>query len=97
MGKVLLEEKVYAEVTNVGTLIIEKVTEGPLGQDRIRCIELSSIGAQALLDLLANGEAAQNSVQADVCPQSPDGEHHYYQDTEGFHVVFDCTYCGHRR
>lgn len=67
--KVHLEEKVYATMTSDGTLIIEYITEGPLGQDRARCIGLSSIGAQALLDLLANGEAVEHSVQSDICPR----------------------------
>ena len=61
--KVCLEEHRFATTTSEGTLIIEYITEGPLGQDRARCIGLSPIGAQALLDLLANGEAVEHSVQ----------------------------------
>jgi len=60
--KVQLEENRFATITSEGTLIIEYITEGPLGQDRARCIGLSSVGAQALLDLLANGEAVEHSV-----------------------------------
>lgn len=58
--KVLLEENRFATVTSEGTLIIEYITEGPLGQGRARCIGLSTVGAQALLDLLANGETNQS-------------------------------------
>ena len=61
--KVRLEENRFATITSEGTLIIEYITEGPLGQDRARCIGLSPTGAQALLDLLANGEAVEHSVQ----------------------------------
>jgi len=61
--KVQLEENRFATITSEGTLIIEYITEGPLGQDRARCIGLSVVGAQALLDLLANGEAVEQSVQ----------------------------------
>lgn len=60
--KVQLEENRFATITGDGTLIIEYITEGPLGQDRARCIGLSPVGSQALLDLLANGEAVEHSV-----------------------------------
>ena len=71
MARIHLEENVYATVTSEGTLIIENVTEGPLGQDRIRCIGLSPTGAQALLDLLANGEAVEQPRALDGwrCPE----------------------------
>ena len=64
--KVQLEENRFATITSDGTLILEYITEGPLGQYRARCIGLSSVGSQALLDLLANGEAVEQSVQADL-------------------------------
>ena len=60
--KVQLEENRFATITSEGTLIIECITEGPLGQDRARCIGISAVGAQALLDLIANGEAVEHSV-----------------------------------
>lgn len=32
-----------------------------------------------------------------VCSKSPDGRHSFHQDTDGFHTVLDCTYCGKRQ
>jgi hypothetical protein len=33
----------------------------------------------------------------DFCKKSPNGRHSFYQDTDGFSVVFNCVYCGKRK
>lgn len=85
--KVLLEENKYAEVTSEGTLIISNVTEGPLGQDRIRCIGFTPTGTQALLDFLVNGEAVEQ-------PRAPDVANCHELHHEWMKLYNFCPECG---
>lgn len=71
MEKILLQENVYAIITDEGTLIIENVAEGPLSQDRIRCIGLSPVGSQNLLSLLVNNQLVEQPLAPDVQPMCP--------------------------
>jgi len=84
--KVHLEENIFATITSEGTLIIEYITEGPLGQDRARCIGLSAVGAQALLDLLANSEAVEHKMH----PTPPSALVNHCKPVNGVHAPF-CT------
>jgi hypothetical protein len=80
--KVKLEEGRFATIASEGTLILEYTGEGPLGQERVRTVGISTVGAHALLDLLANGEAVEHSVHPTIdnvppCPEC--GQRHTWK------------------
>lgn len=67
--KIKVQEDVFAEITPSGVLIISERYDGPLGQDRIRELEIAPVGAQALLDLLAAQPSAQADSEIGSCPE----------------------------
>ena len=94
-NKVQLEEGRFATITEEGTLIIEYASGGPLGQERMRVVGISTVGSQALLDLLANGETVEHSVQSDVCLLG--GSHEWVTKSNGEYTKTFCGKCGTRR